>query len=338
LAHVIKLKQVAVAPMVAHYERIPEIERGFERINIDSARTDQNYNLRPNNVLERVHTGIEEHEAAAGKGIRKDANVLCDWVVTAPKDLRPEDNRVFFEAVTKFCEARYGEKNVLGAYVHMDEAQPHVHIPILPQVDGKMQASKMVNRADLQSFHGDLSHSIEQALGYKVSIELDETKKGEKQLSSLSQDEYKAAKATLEEMRKETEQLQAKNEKLQTENSKLHEANKTEFRRLELLRQRTQKLETVVQACRAVDSASVFNVSSRCRELVQQAHGLGEAIRQRTEACRSRIQAFKSKTRELIENRQTSLLERAREAREATRELNMRPRTRTHSRGYDLER
>jgi DNA repair exonuclease SbcCD ATPase subunit len=59
----------------------------------------------------------------------------------------------------------------------------------------------MVNRADLKTFHKDLSRSVEQALGYKVSIELDESLKGEKQLSALNQDDYKAAKQELERLR-----------------------------------------------------------------------------------------------------------------------------------------
>lgn len=293
MAHVIKLKQNAVAPMVAHYERTPEIERGFERINIDSARTDQNYNLRPNNVLERVHAGIKEHEVVAGKGIRKDANVLCDWVVTAPRDLRPEDNRTFFEAVTRFCEQRYGEKNVLGAYVHMDETQPHVHVPILPQVNGKMQASKMVNRADLQSFHGDLSRSVEHALGYKVSIELDEIQKGEKQLSVLNQDEFIAAKAALNEASNSLESLSERAcalkdevKQLQDEKDKLGPQIASETQRLELLRRTNKELEAVLQQIRKIDSASIFGIGSRCRDVIQ-------GITELANAARERIKEFK---------------------------------------------
>jgi hypothetical protein len=151
MAHVIKLKQNAVAPMVAHYERIPETERGFKRPNIDPERTHLNYNLRPDDVDAEVQLAICQHEQVTGKTIRKDANVLCDWVVTAPRDLRPEDNREFFEAVARFIEGRYGAGNVVGAYVHMDESQPHIHVPVLPIVNCKMQASKMVNRADLKT-------------------------------------------------------------------------------------------------------------------------------------------------------------------------------------------
>lgn len=121
MAHVMKIKQGAVAPLVAHYERTPELERGFVRGNIDPSRTALNYNLLPHDVRGEVADGIEQHERTAGKAIRKDANVLFDWVVTMPKDCPPERGREFFEAVAAFMRERYGEGNVLGCYVHMDE-------------------------------------------------------------------------------------------------------------------------------------------------------------------------------------------------------------------------
>lgn len=209
MAHVMKIKQGAVAPLVAHYERTPELERGFVRGNIDPSRTALNYNLLPHDVRGEVAGGIEQHERTAGKAIRKDANVLFDWVVTMPKDCPPERGREFFEAVAAFMRERYGEGNVLGCYVHMDEATPHAHVPVVPMIGGKMQASKLVNRADLKTFHADLGRAVDSALGMHVSIELDERDAGEKQLSHLSQTEYVAAKSRLESLRQEVEEMEA---------------------------------------------------------------------------------------------------------------------------------
>ena len=195
-----------MAPLVAHYERVAELERGFTRGNIDPERTALNYNLRPSDVRQEVRLAIAQHEETSGKGIRKDANVLCDWVVTLPQDCPRDRSRDFFESVAQFMEGRYGKSNVLGCYVHMDETTPHAHISILPMRDGKLVASKVVNRADLKSFHGDLGKAVDKVLGMHVSIELDEEQKGEKQLSHLSQDEYVAAKQRLESLRREVEQ------------------------------------------------------------------------------------------------------------------------------------
>jgi hypothetical protein len=215
MAHVQKIKQAAVAPMVAHYERKAELERGYVRDNIDPERTADNYNLCPRDVRREVGMAIAKHEETAGKGIRKDANVLLDWIVTMPKDCPREMHREFFGAVARFMEGRYGEGNVLGCYVHMDEATPHAHIPILPMRDGKLVASKVVNRADLRTFHGDLGKAVDEALGMHVSIELDEQQRGEKQLSALNQTDYIAAKERLECLRQQESELGAEIERLE---------------------------------------------------------------------------------------------------------------------------
>lgn len=203
MAHVAKIKAPAVFPMLDHYERTAELERGYRRENIDPERMRLNYNLRPSDVRREVRTAVAQHEQAAGKALRKDANVLMDWVVTLPKDCPADRARDFFESVTSFIEGRYGKGNVVGAYVHMDEATPHIHVPVLPVRDGKLQASKVVNRADLKSFHGDLAKHVDRDLGFHVSVELDEKQQGEKQLSALSQSEYVAAKERLECLRRE---------------------------------------------------------------------------------------------------------------------------------------
>lgn len=123
MAHCEKYKITAVAPMVAHYER--SREGVLNRENIDHTRTNLNYNLRPGgDVCERVQQAVHTHEQEAGKAVRKDANVMFDWVVTLPQDCPQERTEEFFESVVSFVEQRYGKDNILGAYVHMDETTP----------------------------------------------------------------------------------------------------------------------------------------------------------------------------------------------------------------------
>lgn len=221
MAHVVKIKSSGMAPMVGHYNREAE-RRGYERDNIDPSRTVENYAVgAPDTdalaarVRQRVVEAIESHEKASGKALRKDANVLADWVVTCPQDC-PEGLRGrFFEAVVSFIRERYGKENVPGGFVHMDEKTPHVHVPVVPERDGKLVASKVINRADLKSFHGDLGKAVDEALGLHVSIELDEERLGEKQLSHLDQKEYRAAKDRLECLRQREGQLRSEIEELQ---------------------------------------------------------------------------------------------------------------------------
>lgn len=200
MAHVAKVKLSGVAPMIGHYDRQAE-RRGYRRDNIDPARTALNYAVCDASrgpldaqVRHAVRLAMESHERVSGRAVRRDANVMMDWVVTAPADLRPADQKRFFNCVVDFVRARYGAGNVPGGFVHLDEATPHVHVPVVPLAGGRLQASKVVDRADLRTFHKDLGRAVDHALGYHVSIELDEAQQGAKQLSALGQGEYKAAK------------------------------------------------------------------------------------------------------------------------------------------------
>ena len=166
MAHLAHYKRSGAAPMLAHYERRAELERGYSRENIDSLRTAQNYAIGADSpqvlaaaLRSRVADAIAAHEADSGKAVRRDANVLSDWVVTLPKDCPRQDARRFFEVAVDFCRERYGAENVLGGFVHMDEATPHAHIPVVPVRDGRLRSAKVFTRSDLRSFHKDLGRA-----------------------------------------------------------------------------------------------------------------------------------------------------------------------------------
>jgi chromosome segregation ATPase len=143
---------------------------------------------------------------------RKDVNVMCSWVVTAPKDLPAEDNRKFFEETYKFLAARYGgEKNVVSAYVHTDEVTPHMHFAFVPVVADrrkgieKVSAKECVTRADLQSFHDNLENHLAISFGREIGILNEATREGNKSISELKRGQ---AVADLENTRKELTAVQ----------------------------------------------------------------------------------------------------------------------------------
>lgn len=230
MAHVAKVKSPGVSTMVGHYNREAE-RRGYRRDNIDSSRTPENYVIgAPDGdalagaVRARVSSAVGEHERLTGKALRKDANVVMDWVVTLPRDCPDGLQEKFFETVVRFIQERYGAENVPGGFVHLDEATPHVHVPVVPVKDGRLQASKVINRADLKAFHGDLGRAVDAALGVHVSIELDEDRQGEKQLSHLDQEEYRAAKDKIAATEKRLERLQRREGELDDEVGKLRDS------------------------------------------------------------------------------------------------------------------
>ena len=101
---------------------------------------------------------------------RKDLNVMSDWVVTCPREIdEPEEQKRFFETVYQFTKDRYGSENVLTGFVHMDESQPHMHLPVIPVHHGKkglhVSSKELFTRSELQNYQKDLDKKIADEFG-----------------------------------------------------------------------------------------------------------------------------------------------------------------------------
>lgn len=187
--HVTKYGKGTLGHMLGHYDRSKE---GLGE-NIDPDRTAQNYNLavedQPLKQLDFVHKRLSEVRCLK----RKDVNVLCDWVITMPKDLAEKYREPFFKAAYAFFANKYGHKNVVSAYVHMDEAQPHMHFAFVPVVkdqkrDGwKLSAKEAITRADLQHIHEQVQGYITQALDVQVNLLNEMTVNGNRSIVELKQ-------------------------------------------------------------------------------------------------------------------------------------------------------
>jgi hypothetical protein len=180
VAHVKKFNRAACGHLFKHFERAKD-EDGmyvkFSNQSIDEERTHRNYNLGPERGVSQGDY-VRRRCGEVRMQQRADVNVLCSWIVTAPKDLPPEENDKFFEATYNFLSARYGgEKNVVSAFVHMDETTPHMHFAFVPVVADvkrggfKLSAKEAVDLAELKRFHPELSAAVAAALGHEVAIE-----------------------------------------------------------------------------------------------------------------------------------------------------------------------
>lgn len=206
MAHMQKYKKAAVSAMTNHYDR--ELEGTKKRENIDPARSGDNYVIYADKLTKGkemkeltrrvrhcIEKAIEEHKETTGKQQRSDAVLMADWVVTAPKDCDQVDE--FFECVVAFMKLRYGVENVIGGYVHNDETTPHIHIPVIPVVNGRLNAKAMLSRQDLRSFHQDLQEYVNDH-GIQASVLLDDEDVADKLLSSIPQDKLDVFKDAIE--------------------------------------------------------------------------------------------------------------------------------------------
>lgn len=200
--------------LFAHCERKKDefgnyITLGNERI--DPERTYLNYNMCPEGgeQKERLEARLSDPNVKCLN--REDVVVYGSWCVTLPTHVpmtdvngniiyedkevhhkdgtitretvpkleeisySPEEIKEFFEISYKFLSDRYGEKNVISAYVHMDETTPHMHflfVPIVPDNKWneknpdkvpreKVCAKELMNKTEMSVFHKEFQRYLD---------------------------------------------------------------------------------------------------------------------------------------------------------------------------------
>jgi len=187
MAHFTKYTKVQTGHLCAHNDRSAN-NISNDKINPD--KTNENYNLGPQRDISQ--TDFINQRCGEVKCLNRDnVNVMCSWLVTAPKDLSAEDTNKFFQASYDFLAEKYGDKNIISAFVHMDETQPHMHFAFVPVVEDKkrgiekVSAKERVTRNDLQSFHGELDARMTEVFGRDIGVMNDATKDGNKAIEEL---------------------------------------------------------------------------------------------------------------------------------------------------------
>ena len=129
----------SVGNMLNHYTRHagdPEQTKyRYANQDIDPARTHLNYAIfAREDPAAFVQSKIDGADVKP-KGGEKATNVISDWVITLPKNpaLRGRE-REFFQTAYDHMLKTVPERLVVGAWVHMDENQPHMHFCFCPMV------------------------------------------------------------------------------------------------------------------------------------------------------------------------------------------------------------
>ena len=125
--------------MLNHYTRHagdPEQTKyRYANQDIDQTRTHLNYAIfardDPAAFVQSKIDGVD----VKPKGGDKATNVISDWVITLPKNpALTGREREFFQTAYDHMLKTVPEKLVVGAWVHMDENQPHMHFCFCPVV------------------------------------------------------------------------------------------------------------------------------------------------------------------------------------------------------------
>lgn len=166
MASVQKFKAKEVANQIRHIERTIENPSNED---IDIEKINEDYLLSP----DREMSSFDYYKQRLSEVYvykRADVNTLCGWVITAPQELKKENEEAFFKSCYEFLNNRYGEKNVVSCAVHKDESgQPHLHYLFIPVVedkkhkdyDGKVCADNLITQRELRNFHPDLQRHLD---------------------------------------------------------------------------------------------------------------------------------------------------------------------------------
>lgn len=173
VVHMMKIKQGAVGGIQSHNNR-----EHTPRTNpdVDMSRSGDNINLVP---CDNYKGAIKEKVSAlvqSDKAIRKDAVVVCDFIITSDydtmKELGAEKQRAFFEDAVKWFGDRYGKDRVLFATVHMDEKTPHLHMGVVPiTAEGRLSAKTIFTKTEMKAIQTEFARDVGAKYGLERGVE-----------------------------------------------------------------------------------------------------------------------------------------------------------------------
>jgi Plasmid recombination enzyme len=105
-----------------------------------------------------------------GKPLRKNGVLAIEYVVSLRSGTKVDTN-AYFPAVVEWLEEYLG-CHIISAVVHLDEANPHMHVLVLPLRNGRMMGSELVGyKGDLAA----LKQSHYKCVGQRFGLQMAES-------------------------------------------------------------------------------------------------------------------------------------------------------------------
>lgn len=169
-------------------------------LDIDYERSHLNYDLLNDGNLQYEREIKAEIGERVKRKPRANSVVLSEFLVTASpeymKSLSVEEQKRYFERSLDFVQKRYGKQNTLYAVVHHDEANPHMHVGVVPITeDGRLSAKDIYNRTELQALQKEFPAELQ-----RQGFEVERGEEGSKE-KHLHPNEYKEKRDLEKEVR-----------------------------------------------------------------------------------------------------------------------------------------
>ncbi len=152
-----------------HNKREIQKELGV-RSHIDSKKIPLNYALvaeeRTDDLVNKVRGLIEIYEDLTGRRIRRDAVLAIEVLFSLPAANTAIVTREYFNDCLAWTKVHFSPAEVLTANVHMDEANPHMHV-ILSCVDSNKLIGSLLkgNKNKYKERSDDFFHTVAQKYG-----------------------------------------------------------------------------------------------------------------------------------------------------------------------------
>ncbi len=266
-----------------HRDAVIGIERENERDEnykskknpqIDKTRTPNNYHIigRDETYLSYIDKRIKE--LAPKRKIKDDAVLINSFILGSDgeffESLTPEQHKEFFRDCAICFAERYGKENIISAVVHMDETNPHMHLNLIPVLDGRLCSKKLFDRKALRELQTVFHEKVGKKWGLQrgkigskaehldtVAFKLKKMKE-EATTAILQQNEAKATIAESEQAQKEAEPVKALLEDYEKAKSeKIPFSGKKKEEQIIALRTKSEQLQREIEI-RGRDQSDLF--------------------------------------------------------------------------------
>lgn len=163
--------------LIRHCDKQERLKHDHGNEHVDKELTDGNMQFRNSTyrqTMDRLRQRLAELDAQPGANRRKDRVECFMLEIPIPHGY---DIKRFAEMAVREIAVMYGKENVLNAYVHVDEVHEyldhgdmrkslsHIHVPVVPEVDGKLNGKAFSSRQNMIALNQRIDRAARHELG-----------------------------------------------------------------------------------------------------------------------------------------------------------------------------
>lgn len=134
---------------VANIERHQRYrERLHNRAHPEREHQNRTWKKNDETMTQTIRKAIKEQEQATGRKVRKDANVLCEFILTFSPEMEDKINLpMWVQANFNWIKETFGKGKLIRADLNCDESTKHLHcFVIMTDEQGKFNSSRFFNK------------------------------------------------------------------------------------------------------------------------------------------------------------------------------------------------